>query len=123
VRVREPVAEDESMRRVGLQDLPIPVVLVALRADHLVHDVAATLELVLCDGSGVARRAPPALELTRIGPQLPHPLGRGSELSFDGHREPLRIFADRGDGHGWISLVSEINSAMRALRPRHSSSY
>src|SRR5438477_403447 len=117
VRVCEPVAEDKSMRRFGLQDLPVAVVPVALGPSHLVCDVTAGRELVPCDASGVARRAPPALELTRIGPQLPHPLGRRIELGFDCHREPLRILADGGDGHGWLSLVAESNSRPTAATP------
>src|SRR2546428_6624697 len=88
-----------------------------------VLDATARCQLVLGDGGGVVRRTPPALELTRIGPQLPHPLGRRIELGLDGHREPVRILADGGDGHWSCSLVSAMRSAMRAMRPRHSFSY
>ena len=40
-----------------------------------------------CDrhGCGVGRRAPPALELARIGPQLPHALGRRRKLGRQRH--------------------------------------
>src|SRR5438105_2434945 len=122
-RLIKPVAEDESARRFDLQDLPVPAVPVALGPDHPVLDATARCQVVLFDSSGVVRRAPPALELTWIGPQLPHPLRRRVELGLDSHREPVRILADGGDGHWSCSLVSVMRSAMRSLRPRHSSSY
>ena len=81
VAVRETVAEDEPMWRVSLEDLPVAIVLVALGPGHVVLDTAAGPQLVPGEGSGVGWRTPPALELARVGPQLPHALGRRIEPS------------------------------------------
>ena len=74
VVVREPVDEDEPMRRLGLDDVPEAARLVAGRPGHVVLDMAAGREVVGGERGGVGGRAPPALELARIGPQLPDAL-------------------------------------------------
>src|SRR5207253_1625471 len=83
----------------------------------------AGAQFVRVDGGGVGRRAPPSLELTRVGPQLPHPLGRGVELGGNGHLQRLRALPDCGDGHESVSLVWLMRLVMRSIRPCHSSSY
>ena len=47
VGVREAVAEDERARRIGLEDVPAALRLVALRAGHVVLDAAAGRQVVL----------------------------------------------------------------------------
>src|SRR5207237_1261940 len=119
---------NEPMRRIDLEDLPVAARLVALGTGHVVLDAAAGHQVVLGEGGGVGRRAPPALELARIGPQLPHALGTRVKLGLQGHGQRLRILADGGDSHRCLSFVSVTSvsvtsSVMRAIRPRHSSSY
>ena len=57
-------------------------------------------EVVVDDGGGVGRRAPPALELARVGPQLPGALDGGVELGGDRHAQRFGILVDVRDGHG-----------------------
>ena len=101
----------------------IGVRLVALGPGHVVFDTAAGSQVVLRERGGVGRRAPPALELARIGPQLPDAIRGGVELGVEGHGQGLRVLADGGDGHGSISFVSLMTSVMRSMRPRHNASY
>src|ERR687891_829781 len=77
VLVREAVAKDEPMRRLDLVHVPEAAGLIALRASHVVLDLAAGAQVVSIDRRWVRRRSPPALELARIGPELPDPLRRG----------------------------------------------
>ncbi len=92
VLVREPVDEDEPARRIDLDDVPEAVRLVAARSGHVVLDVAADREVVLREGGGLGRGTPPALELARIGPQLPDARRRrvelGGQASWSGRRGP-----------------------------------
>ena len=118
-----PSTEDEPARRIGLDDVPVAVRLVAGRAGHVVLDAAAGGQVVAREGRRVGRRTPPALELARIGPELPDALGRGVELGGQGHGQGLRVLADGGDGHAAVSLVLVMRSVMRSIRPRHSASY
>jgi len=77
-----PSARQPSRNDIGRlfrpQDLqytvPVPWV-----PDHPVLDATASARLC-CVTVGYSA-GPPALELTRIGPQLPHPLGRRIELA------------------------------------------
>src|SRR5690242_6449957 len=101
------------MRCIHLDDLEVAAVFATLRTDHVVLDATARREIVLGERGGIARRAPPALELARIGPQLPHALSRRVELSFNCHRERLWILADGGNGQCSSSFVSEMSSAIR----------
>src|SRR5918992_1293326 len=127
VVVGEAVADDEPMRRLDLEDVPVALRLVALGSGHVVLDAAARREVVPCEGGGVARRAPPALELAWVGPKLPHPLGRCVELGVDGQGQLVGILADCGHGHPvvsfWFSVVSVTRTVMRSIRSRHRSSY
>src|SRR3569833_3404696 len=75
VWIRESVTEHESMWCMDLDDLPVAVMLVALGPRHVVLDAAAGYELVSGERGGVARWAPPALQLARIGPKLPDAFG------------------------------------------------
>jgi len=68
----------------------------ALRPGHVVLDAAAGRQAVLGEGGGIGRRTPPALDLARIGPKLPHPLGCRIERGL------------QGDGHRSLSFVSLI---------------
>ena len=86
----KPSRNDEPARRIDLDDLPVALRLVALGPGHVVLDAAAGREVVRGEGGGVGRRAPPALELARVGPQLPDALGRGVELGVEGHGQGLR---------------------------------
>ena len=123
VVVGEPVAERDPARRIGLEDVPEALGLVARGSGHVVLDAAAGREVVRGHGRRVGRRAPPALELARVGPQLPDALGRRGELGRQGHREGLGVLADCGHGHRRVSSVRVSRSVMRSIRPRHSSSY
>ena len=108
-------------RRVDRDDVPDAVEALALRAGHEVGDGAAGLELVAFEGRRSHRRPPPALELARVGPQLPHALQRRIELGSDGQGAGVEVLVDVGDGH-WGFPSSERTSDMRATRPRHRSS-
>ena len=121
--LREPVDEDESTRRIGLDDVPEAARLVAGRPGHVVLDVAAGRQVVGGEGGGVGRRTPPALELARIGPQLPDALRRRVELGGQGHGQGVGVLADGGDSHASVSLLLVMRSVMRSMRPRHSASY
>ena len=69
----------------------------------------------------VGRRAPPAFELPRVGPQLPHPLDRRSELCDQDEAETLEVLLDADHGH--VSFTAggtcASRSAIRPTRPRH----
>ena len=120
VVVGEPVDEDEPARRIGLDDVPEAARLVAGRPGHVVLDVAAGSQVVGGEGGGVGRRTPPALELARIGPELPDALGRGVELGGQGHGQGVGVLADGSDSHVLISLLLVMRSVMRSMRPRQS---
>jgi hypothetical protein len=64
----------------------------------VVLDAAAGLQVVLGQGGGVGRRAPPAIELARIRPQLPHALGWGVELGVEGQAQGPGILVKGGYG-------------------------
>ena len=104
--VGEPVRELESARRLDRHDLPPAVVLLALGAGHEVGDPAARSEVVVDDGGGIRRRAPPALELPRVGPQLPRPLDRRVELGGDRSSSGPRVLVHGRDGHRFGPSVS-----------------
>ena len=124
ILVGETVADEEGARGIHLLDVPVGVWLIAVRPGHVVLHAAAGPQLMLRDGGGVGRRAPPALELARIGPQLPDALGGGVELCVESQAQRLRVLADGGHGHRSLSLVYSLTSSvMRSMRPRHSSSY
>src|SRR4026208_1114845 len=106
------------MRRIGLQDIPEALRLVALGGGHVVFDVTAGREVVLRERCGIGGRTPPALELAGICPQLPDTLRRGVELSIKCHGEGVGILADGGDGHGFVSLLRVMMSVMRSTRSR-----
>ena len=89
VLVGEPVEEDESARRVDLDDVPEAVRLIAATAGHVVLDAAAGRQVVAGERRRIGGRTPPALELARIGPQLPDALGRGLELGGRGSSSGL----------------------------------
>ena len=75
ILVGETVADHKGTRGIHMLDLPVGVWLIAVRPGHVVLHAAAGPQLLLGDGGGVGRRAPPALELARIGPQPPDALG------------------------------------------------
>ena len=61
-----------------------------LRAGHEVGDLAARGQVVLLERRRVGRRTPPALQLARIGPKLPHLIDRSVEVGREGgRREPV----------------------------------
>ena len=122
--LRKPSLDDEPTRWRDLDDVPEALGLVAFRRGHVVLDAAPRSEVVLREGGGVVRRAPPALELARIGPQLPDALGRRVELGVQGHGQGVGVLADGGDGHLLVScVVLDDESVMRSMRSRHSCSY
>src|SRR5260370_17095080 len=132
VRVVTAVAEENATRTLDLEDVPVTVWLVARGAGHVVLDATAGRQIVLGEGGRVGRRPPPALELARIGPQLPNALDRCIEFGLNRQGEPLGILADSGDGHRLLSFVSTVSMApavsvissfMRSIRASHSSSY
>ena len=98
--VGEPVLQLEPVRRRRRRAPPTSPWLVALGPGHEVGDPPARREVVVDDRGRVGRRAPPALELARVGPQLPGPLDGGVELggdrSWSGPRGPCWTC----DGHG-----------------------
>src|SRR3954468_20600463 len=47
----------------------------------------------------VGRRPPPALQLPRVGPQLPHTLDRRGEVGDDGEAPAVDVLLDADDGH------------------------
>ena len=106
VLVREPVDEDEPTRRIGLDDVPEAVRPVAAGSGHVVLDAAAGRQVVGGEGRGVRRGTPPALELARIGPELPDALRRCVELGGQGHGQGVGILADGGDGHVLVSSAA-----------------
>ncbi len=120
VVVGEAVEEDEPARRIGLEDVPVAARLVAARPGHVVLDAAAGRQVVGGEGGGVGRRTPPALELARIGPQLPDALGRGVELGGQGHGQGVGVLADGGDSHRSVSslLRDEVGHAIDATAPQ-----
>ncbi len=73
--VGEAVADDEGVRGIDLLDLPVRPGRISLGPGHVVLDPAAWLQVVLGEGRRVGRRAPPPLELARVRPELPYPLG------------------------------------------------
>src|SRR5690606_32618022 len=81
--------EDDVVRFLGLDGGKPSVGLGAVGPGHVVAALAAGLELVPLEGGGPRRRAPPLLELARVGPELPGALRRGVELGDD--REGQRI--------------------------------
>src|SRR5689334_11810842 len=99
------------MRWIDLDHFPEAAMVLALSPGHVVLDATAWREIVPGERGGMGRWPPPALQLARIVPQLPHTLRRGWELRFDGQGEPLWILADGDDGH-WL-LCSPV-SAMRS---------
>src|SRR5713226_7130916 len=132
VRVGAAVAEQNATRRLDLEDVPVAVRLVARGPGHVVLDTTAGRQIVFGEVGGVGGRPPPALELSRIRPQLPNALDRCIEFGLNGQGEPLGILADSGDGHRLLSFVSTVSMAspvstmrsfMRSIRARHSSSY
>src|SRR5690606_22847908 len=129
VRVGEPVDELQRVRRLDRRHPPVAVVLVTLRPGHVVGDVAARGQVVLLHGGGVGRRSPPAFQLARVGPQLPHPLHRGVELRGQGQGQPVEVLLDTGDCHlrspplGLSPLRGPGNSSdIRSTRPRQTAS-
>src|SRR5688572_17985890 len=78
---------------------------------------------MLGEGGGIGRRAPPALQLTRIGPELPDAFRRCLELRVEGHGQGCGVLADGGHGHASVSFASLTSAVIRSTRPRQSSSY
>ena len=115
-----PSTNDEPVRRIDLEDVPVAVRLVAGRPGHVVLDAAAGREVVRREGRRVGRRAPPALELARIGPQLPDALGRRVEFGGQGHGQGVGVLADGGDGHamGLLRAGDEVGHAVDAAAPQ-----
>src|SRR5438445_8226385 len=106
------------------------------QAEDGIRDIGVTgvqtCALPICEGGGVGRRPPPALELARVRPQLPDALDRCIEFGLHGQGEPLGILADGSYGHRFFAFVSTVSmapavsamsSSMRSMRARHSSSY
>src|SRR5215831_3191662 len=55
VGVREAVTDREPIRRLGLEDLPVAMMLVALGSGHVVLDATAGRQVVPGEGGGVGR--------------------------------------------------------------------
>ena len=104
-------------------DAPPAVRRIPLGAGHEVRAERAGREVVVDEGGGVGRRAPPALELARVAPQLPRALGGDVVLRGHRHREPLGVLRHGGDAHAVPPRGSSSNSSpIRASRPRQSAS-
>ena len=97
----EAVLEHDAPRLVDAHELPPAVGLVAVRAGHEVVRLSTDDEVVVDEGGRPGRRSPPLLELTRVGPHLPHALGRGRELGGQGERQGFGVLDDVDDGHRW----------------------
>src|SRR5207249_8355691 len=109
VRVGKAVAQENTTRRLDLEDVPVAVRLVARGPGHVVLDATAGRQIVFGEGGRVGRRPPPALELARIRPQLPNALDRCIELGLDRQGQPTGVLADGGDGHRVRSFVSTVS--------------
>src|SRR5207253_1797924 len=110
VRVGYAAAQENATRRLDLQDVPVAVRLVARAPGHVVLDATAGRQIVFGEGRRVGRWSPPALELARIGPQLPDALDRCIEFGLNGQRELAGILGDCRDGHRW-SPISTLSAA------------
>jgi hypothetical protein len=91
VLIGETVVELEAVRGLDVGDPPPAAALLTLGPRHVVVDLAAGHELVLLEGRRPGGRAPPALQLARVFPDLPYPLDGGVELGDEGEAERLGI--------------------------------
>ena len=87
----ETVCELESPRLVDRFDPPPTVRRVAAGTRHEVARLAADHEIVARERRWVRRRAPPALELARILPELPDLLRRGRKVGHHRERQVLCV--------------------------------
>src|SRR5215208_1634373 len=124
VLVGEAIGELERSGRVDRRHPPPAARPLAPWAGHDEGHLTAGRHVVLLHGRRVGRRAPPALELPWVGPQLPHPLDRGIELGDQEQAHAVHVLLDADDGHSPCPVVGVLfsgsarRSAIRSTRPR-----
>ena len=91
VVVREAVVEFQTVRGVNGDEPPPAAGLLPLGAGHEVAGLAAGDKLVLLERGRPGGRAPPALKLARVFPDLPDALHAGVELGDHGEAQGLEI--------------------------------
>ena len=123
-RSAKPSVNSSDRRRVDRGHAPPAARRLALRAGHEVGDRRRRATRS-CPSTvdGMARRPPPALELARVGPQLPDPLDRRGELGDEHEAELLEVPLDADDRHPpGDSGISASSAAIRSTRPRQAAS-
>ena len=77
-------------------------------------------EIVIDDGGRIRGRAPPALQLAWIGPELPDAGDRGFPFARDLQGERGRVLLDIGDGSlvfSFVGLGENIAEPLHAVAP------
>jgi hypothetical protein len=127
VLIGEGIGELQRGRGTDGGNPPQAVVDVALRTGHPVGDLTSRAEVVRLDRRRVGGRPPPAFELARIRPKLPHALDRSVEVSHQGDGQVVVVGVEAGDAQP-VPLILEFlpsgsvpstsRSDIRSTRPR-----